>query len=353
MKQNRPPPEFIEKVRKMLQEKEQKKRDFIEKFGHINPPNVIKTANNKAMSVIEGGIYIQTREESYNFANVIHDHALIFFGDDFIDQEELKPLEQRHPAIQWLDIAIAAEEAGNKPKMLGVEAAWYRLANDLFTIRDNAKLEKLIKTRLLNPLSFQGARHELRVAAVCIAAGFTLEFEDETDVTRSHPEFVAVDKFSSAKIIVEAKSRHRKGVLGFEEGGEEEAGRRVKIRNLVVKAYKKQTDLPLYVFVDVNLPPYENEQQFKDWLSEIDETMAHLDADGFADPCPANALFFVNDPSHFIPDRSLDPDLDKLWIYHVTAYLPKVAHPSDDIVTRLVKAFTQRISSPEEIDFQY
>jgi hypothetical protein len=34
--------------------------------------------------------------------------------------------------------------------------------------------------------SFQAARHALAVAAICIAAGFTIDFEGETDNTAKH-----------------------------------------------------------------------------------------------------------------------------------------------------------------------
>lgn len=81
--------------------------------------------------------------------------------------------------------------------------------------------------------------------SIAIAAGFIQEFEDETDLTRSHAEFVAVDRFSSARINVEAKSKHRRNVLGFNPSSTRTLRDRVGIKNLVLSAYKKQLGLPL------------------------------------------------------------------------------------------------------------
>ncbi len=47
-----------------------------------------------------------------------------------------------------------------------------------------------------------------------IKAGFEIEFEDESDRSSTHCEFIATHKKSKRKYSVEAKSRHRPGFLG-------------------------------------------------------------------------------------------------------------------------------------------
>ena len=310
MTKRTPPKELLEKIAEAFQQKEAKRRAFTERYGHIKPPNVIRCFDNKTASVLEGGIYFQTRDTTYYFTNVIHDHALIFLGDQFLEQEEAGPFEERHPVMQWMQMTCDDDAAKQKQdpvdrldRRRGVGMAWFRFAYDLYTIRDNTKLEAILKKRLMNREKFQAARHELRVAAICIAAGFNIDFEDETDVNTSHPEFIASDRFSSTKIAVEAKSQHRNGVLGFKGGKDIVIGSEVGAKNIVLKAYKKEVSLPFYVFVDVNLPPSETEEQFQSWLKEIYNTMITLAHDGYANPCPANTVFFCNDPSHFIIDR--------------------------------------------------
>lgn len=359
-----PPKDLIERAKKIFQEKDRKQRDFIEKYGHVRVPAVIKAWEGKTISILEGVIYQQTRDQPYNFVNVLHDHALIFFGNDFLEAEESKAFESRHPAIQWLcaysdnwNGQLNEGKSEDAIAQMGIGGAWHRLAYDLYTIRDNAKLGTLLKARLLNQKGFQGARHELRVTALCIAAGFDIDFVDETDGQSKNVEFIATDRFSSDKIIVEAKSKHRRGVLGFDGGSTKSTGNKVSIRKLVSESYKKvldprkksNEDLPYYVFIDPNLPPFIDEKQYQSWLLEIENTMHELAQDGYADPCPANAVFFCNDPSHYIK-RKINNSTDNLWICHYEAASSRIAHPSSDVVSRLKRAYHQRVSSPENID---
>jgi len=149
--------------------------------------------------------------------------------------------------------------------------------------------------RLLDPRSFQAARHELKVAAIFLVAGFDLQFEDEQDTSRRHPEFVAIDRLSPARVAVEVKSRHRRGVQGFAGGRDPQPGDHVDIRQPVLEAYGKTSDLPYYVFVDTNLPPVADEGVWQRWMQEIHLSMEDLAAEGYASPCPANIVTFSND----------------------------------------------------------
>lgn len=313
----------------------------------------------KRMVVIGGSIYKQTRDGPYTFMHAIHDNALEFFGVPYMETEEAKPFEQRHPALQWMytyvDLSQRLDREGipdPRAGQIGGGAAWFRFAYDLFTIRDNAKLQNALRERLLSGQNFQSARHELWVAALCVAAGFDLTFEDEADNTRSHPEFIATDRFSSAKIAVEAKSRHRRGIKGFKGGRDKKPGDIVDVRGLVVDAYNKQTYLPLYVFVDVNLPPAD-EETWNRWLGEIDTTMSDLQAEGYADPCPANVVFFHNDPSHYLIDEQIGNDSDRLWIKHYESVVPRFPHPAGDMINRFLQAHRQRLAPPSDFpEFQ-
>jgi hypothetical protein len=309
----------------------------------------------KVWMVHDGGIYAQTHDGPYNFVNAIHDHALHFFGIDYLEQEEEKPSTHRNPAIQWMHSYVAhtqeLEMRGRNPRtegQIGVAAAWFRFAYDLFTIRDNAKLEKRLKERLLVNSSFQGARYELLVASICITAGFDIDFEDETDASNRHPEFIATDRLSPAKIAVEAKSRHRHGVQGFAHGANIKPGDKVNVRSIVLEGYKKSKMLPLYVFVDVNLPPIEEAGVWQRWMQEIDVTMSDLAAEGYADPSPANAVFFTNDPSHYVGLRQIGNHSDRLWIRYFEAKTPRILHPPTDVCSRIMKAYEQRRSPPDE-----
>ena len=204
-----------------------------------------------------------------------------------------------------------------------------------------------MKERLLSKKDVQGARHELRVAALCVAAGFNIEFENEKDNATGHVEFIGTDK-SGMKIAVEAKSRHRHGVQGFEGGKKLEPGSKVDVRGIILEAFKKETNLPLYAFIDANLPSATTKEQLYDWLRELHDTMAVLEKEGYANSCPTNLLFVCNDPSHYVGSRQINTETDNLWIMHFEPTDPRVPHPAIDMPARLKRAYTQRISPPDE-----
>lgn len=337
---------FAELQRKIKDDEEQR-RQFIEIYGHIRRPMGVEL-DGKIWMAFDGGIYQQEQEGPYNFINAIHDHALHFFGEDFLDAEDRKDLNKRHPAIQWLHIHLEQIQINNNPsRQDGNGAAWFRFAYDLFTIRDNSKLEADLKDRLLRPQAFQAARYELKVAAICATAGFDLLFEDETDNTTKHPEFIGTDRISGTKIAVEAKSRHRNGVLGFDIGSDSPNQPRVGIRRNVIDAYGKCAKFPFYVFIDANLPTCDS-SVMKDWENELEQTFLDLDTEGYADPCPANAILITNDPSHYVGSSEIGSKNSYLWVRCFTALNPSIPHPSADIVERLLVAHKQRVSPPSE-----
>jgi len=345
--------QLVREVRRQFAAKANARRRFEERYGFARPPMATKMED-KWIIAIGAWIYKQTKEGDYNFVNALHDHALDFFGTTFVDQEEAKPVASRHPAMQWLFMAVERDERlkreGNtdpRARQTGAGAAWLRFAYDLYTIADNSELQAGLRRRLLSGQNWQGARHELRVAALCVVAGFDLAFEDDSDGSRTHPEFIATDKITGIQVAVEAKSRHRFGVQGFTGGKQVPPGERVNIRDIVLDGYKKQTPLPLYVFVDVNLPPCDDATSER-WMEELETSMKDLSREGYADPCPANAVFFTNDPSHYVGDGGIGNRPDRLWIRPFTAEVPRVAHPTADLVQRFIKAHQQRLAPPAD-----
>ena len=344
----------LAKVAQHFRSEEQKRQAYQQKHGYARPP-MSAIMGDKRIVVIGGAIYKQTQEGPYGFMNVCHDAGLEVFGIPYLEEQEERPLQERHPALQWMytyvDHYQRLAQQGNvdpRAQQIGAGGAWFRFGYDLFTIRDNAKLHVRLKKRLLDVQDFQGARHELAVAATCVAAGFELEFEDETDNLRKHTEFVGTDKLTGAKIAVEAKSRHRRGVKAFSGGREIPPGHEVGIRGLVLDGFEKKSPLPSYIFVDVNLPPVPDEDTFQRWLQELEQTMLDLATEGYADPCPVNAVFFTNDPSHYLLREQIGKPGDNLWFKHYEADAPRIPHPATDMVKRFLDAFTARIAPPEE-----
>ncbi len=137
-------------------------------------------------------------------------------------EEETKSASDRHPVYAMFEgwFEFQRRQVANpgeiiKTSWTGDVASLLTLANDLFTVGDNAKLQDRLLARLRHRDQYQGARYELFVIATCVRAGFSVEYEDETDTSKKHPELVATYKKTGLKVAIEAKSRHRDGVLGF------------------------------------------------------------------------------------------------------------------------------------------
>ncbi len=178
------------------------------------------------------------------------------------------------------------------------------LAYDLYVLRDNMRLQDAVVRRLKNRDQFQGARYELFVAATMIRAGFEIDYEDETDPTSKHPEFVATDKGTGQVVAVEAKSRHRPGVLGRLGESESVAGFRLGIRRLLRDALRKPTEVPYLVFIDANMPPaIASPLSPVNWTDEVMEAVHSTDAgvtkSGLYVGSNFNLLVVTNNPDHY------------------------------------------------------
>jgi len=69
----------IAHVMAIFRAKDGKRRAFAETYGDMRPPMVVKH-DGKLMTVFEGSIYRQSQEGPCNFVNILHDHALMFYG---------------------------------------------------------------------------------------------------------------------------------------------------------------------------------------------------------------------------------------------------------------------------------
>ncbi len=338
----------IKKAQELFKERKERRKLFVEQYGEIRIPQMIEAWGSK-LTTVGGAIYQQTRPGNYTFLHAVHDYALLFFGETYLKTQESLPMEKRHPALQWM-YAYVDNSQDKHAKSIGAGAAWIRFAFDLHTISDNAKLEEKLKERLLKYKSFQTARHELWTAALFVTAGFDINFEDESDASTKHPEFIAVDRHSETKIAVEAKCRQRKGVMGFSDGKDIDAGQEVGIQKLLKKAYKKESGLPLCVVINTNLPPENESWKIEYWLDEIHQSFLQLDKEGYSDPCPANLILFFNDPSHYLVHDVVGEDKDSLWLSDYFPKFPKnPCDTMDQIRLRLLKAQKQRLHPPVDI----
>jgi SEC-C motif len=177
--------------------------------------------------------------------------------------EIVKPLEQRHPIMQWYDAYCRYQQATipnpgevANATVTGVVACYLGLAYSLYLLDHNVELQARLIARLKDLSNFQGAFYELIVANILIRAGFELTLEDETDPASKHCEFAAVSRRTNKRYWVEAKMRSVNGVLGKsdKDGGPDGKPLSRLIPHLNQALAKPAADERL-IFIDLNSEP--------------------------------------------------------------------------------------------------
>lgn len=176
-----------------------------------------------------------------------------------------------------------------------------------------------------DPTAFWGARYEVYVAATMIRAGYRLEYEDESDGSSKHPEFIAVHKIRNTKIAVEAKKRNRSMTTVEPE--------KIKmgIKNLLNSAVKKSSHLPFLIFLELDLPPYNGDPLDQLWAREfLDFHNLTRDSDGKDFP---NIIVFTNNP----PAQNQDIAKSQRSYIITKSLMPKVFLANIDEVVNEIK----------------
>jgi len=165
---------------------------------------------------------------------------------------------------------------------------------------------------------------------------------------------VATHRQTGQEVAVEAKSRHRPGVLGRPGEVPTPSGFRAGLRGLVRDAIRKNPPRPYVIFVDANMPPeVASPLSPVDWVSEVNQTIAQVDegktAAGVYVGSSFNLLVVTNTPDHYGAEGGQTPGYH---FYPIRPGLPArpIASPSalDAIETALKQAANIPSRFPEE-----
>lgn len=339
------PSEVIHKFQKIqAYEKERHKQ-----YGEIRP--IIHT-DFKGYKFVAVGSELHYSKKWKTFPDFLLSYIATKLGKDWGNEELKKPLAQRHQIMRWYD-AMCRFQRKQKPNAAGVYktvpngafSAYILLAYDLYVLKDNQALQDDIMRRLKIPDQFQGARHELFATATCMRSGYSIKFEDEKDSTRKHTEFIATHKHTGQKIAVEAKSKHRLGVLGFP--GEKNLGQNMKlgVTSLINNAIAKNPNIPLVIFVDTNLPPsIANRVHGKQPSKEFEATLDRVKEDPTGKDL-FNLIVFTNHPHAYGDEEEDDP------VRHTTIVFtlkPKITPQHPQCIIDLDDAARQHGNVPNE-----
>jgi hypothetical protein len=218
-------------------------------------------------------------------------HLFTRMGRHWFETEAKKHAEERHVILQWDkqlhdEIGQAAELGECSSGRIGLAPsddvqALTVLADDVFQLEGALKTPRKILERLRDQRHFQGARHEILAASIFARCGFEIEFID--DKTKKMPEFFATKAALRERIAVEAKSRHRPGVLhhpGNAAAQSSELPLRADVERLLHDALEQNPGgLPFFAFIDLNLPltPGVPTEQ-KPWFKDLQGMFARIEA---------------------------------------------------------------------------
>ena len=226
----------------------------------VSRPQMQTAAFGKKLRVIRNAIHFRPLEET--FFDFQLNHLFWALGEDWYNEQMLKPPEERHVIIKWRAERNELLNKNRKPdtrpgepikvRLTGNVKALHVLADDVYQLEHALETPTKIMQRLGNMREFQGARYEILVASLFARCGFSIEFVN--DRSKKNPEFFATKE--GERIAVEAKSRHRAGVL--HEKGEfsvDAQPAHARIRGLFQEALEQNPGgVPFMTFIDVNLP---------------------------------------------------------------------------------------------------
>jgi hypothetical protein len=243
---------------------------------HFGPPDLFRTPFNGWIIRTFGGT-ITWRKPTETFHEFCVWAVKMTFGQGWLDDQFAQPGEASHVVAKWLtdfhEMQKRDAPPGHKPGdpvssiPSGSAQELVLLGRDFIYLAQLGKLPDGLVGRLRNKDQFQGAWYETRVASALINGGFEIEWLNKK--SKSHCEFTAKHSFTQETFAVEAKSKHRPGLLN-KAGYREEDPRVLATRNFR-DALKKDTEgLPFLIFIDVNMPLSDSfEDAAKSWAQDM------------------------------------------------------------------------------------
>ncbi len=314
------PHEVIQSIREKMAKKDlqrQKLRAMGIYIDFVNPVSF----NGKQVWALGNQIYSGPPDETFHeFLVAVLQGRL---GKQWLSEESIKSKVDQHFTVQcfshWTDWRrrnsqlpenrIDAKTWAAKPD--GWSLSLVSLAFDIASLLHRAVQtpeQHLLLGRLMERLrsqdGYQGVRYEVMVASVFARLGFEIEFYDDKTEAGSHGEFVARHP-TLGTVVVEAKSRYRKGVLhhpGEAKGLKDIWG---GLRGPLNRAVKKASgSLPLVVFIDVNAPSGTDTPP--KWVSIVQSDFQKNDPASPENPDPFSVVFFTNYAYHYATDQEAD-----------------------------------------------
>lgn len=308
MKKQKP---ISQEILSIISKTKQRELSRKKKYGDIKPIISAKAGGKRFVAI---GGHMHGSDKWKTFPDFLHDYIMIIFGEKWFNSEISKPAIKRHPVIQWrysIHEFLKHQKINNNGlyKIIpsGPYKAYLTLAYDIYLLEHHLKIQEAFVKRLRIIDQFQGARYELFAASNMIRAGFDLAYDLQTKEGAKVVEFLATHKDTGVKIAIEAKSRHRPGVLG--QGGDKESPKSIRIRlgQLINNAINKKPDYPYFIFIDMNLPPEKTKDFIDAGIKEMISSLKNApEAENEKDYY--NLILYTNFPYHYGADLKSYPE---------------------------------------------
>lgn len=316
----------------------------------------------------DGGKFVAVGNEVHfskkwmTFHDFLFDYIKKSVGPEWGQAEIQKEYNDRHPILQWYKLLCDFDREHIKKEgevysavCTGAVGAYLSLAYDLYVLRHHLFLQERLIRRLKKIKQFQGARYEVFVTASFIKSGFDIEFEDETDRSVSHCEFVATHKESGKKYSIEAKSRHRPGYLGQDGVTRKHEEIRLRIGKLLRSALMKEASHTRIVFIDINMPPAEGRTFEKKWMKGLMKEKNKVETDIInGKPSPPAYIYFTNHPYHYVGDEETEPKKNfVMTAINVPAFkvnAPEIAKAKEPQIFMLWESINLHTKVPNKFD---
>jgi len=191
----------------------------------------------------------------------------------------------------------------------GYTKSFFSLAFDVCSLIHKQKLPSSLLNRLKDREQYQGARYEIAIAAIFSRLDCDIQFTDEKSKSK-HCEFVARHRTTNSVLAVEAKSKHRPGVLhqiGFLSPIDKLLSARMTKRLFNNALEQNPKDVPFAVFIDVNSPmtpdiPIND----KPWVKDARKLVSHKLDSVPPQEYPLSAVFFTNFSYHYQTEKEAE-----------------------------------------------
>jgi len=256
---------------------------------------------------VKDKLYYST--EWKTFHDFLGEYIILLFSRSWFFEQSKLPMNDQHIMLKWAEQTKHLRKSctATHDKIFNVEPtggvfALLSLSYNLYIISHNAELQERLIERLKRPDAFWGAVHETYVCSYFLRAGFEIHFEDETDGSDTHCEFVAEHSGSGAKFSVEAKTREKEILQAQPETPDKQS---FGVRNRLYKALRKSANHTRVIFIELATRTVGEKARITDVIDQVLIEVAEAENTlKIRDQEPDRAyLFFTNCTFHLAQEE--------------------------------------------------